>query len=86
MAKKIAESPESYPTVKNINLSQCFSEDADGNNARYETHCIDDHVKSLSGKSSAEAETDSSDGAETDSETDADSESTEEAEVESDEL
>lgn len=27
-----------------LNLKPCFLEDADGNNARYETHCIDDYV------------------------------------------
>lgn len=94
MAKKMAESPESYPTVKNIDLSACFLEDADGNNARYETHCVDNHVKGLNDKTSAEtaesdgtsAETAESDGAETDYETDVDSESSEEMVVESDEL
>jgi hypothetical protein len=84
MAKKMAESPESYPAVKNINLSACFSEDADGNNAKYETHCIDDHVKGLNKKASEE--TAESDGAETDSENDVESETSEEMDVESDEL
>ena len=36
------------PTFPNdgepLNLKPCFLEDADGNNARYETHCIDDYV------------------------------------------
>lgn len=84
MAKKMAESPESYPTVKNVDLSACFLEDADGNNARYETHCIDNHVKGLNDQTSAE--TTESDGAETDDETDVVSESSEEMVVESDEL
>jgi hypothetical protein len=84
MAKKMAESPESYPTVKNIDLSACFSEDADGNNAKYETHCIDDHVKGLNEK--APEETAESDDADTDFETDLESETSEEMDEESDEL
>ena len=84
MAKKMAESPESYPVVTKIDLSACFIEDADGNNAKYETHCIDDYVKGLNDKTPEE--TAESDDVETDSETDVDTETSEEMDVESDEL
>lgn len=46
-ARLIDASPESYPIVPSIDLTACFFEDSDGNNARYETICIDNHVKNL---------------------------------------
>ena len=44
VAKLIAQIPEAYPVVKPIPLTSCFKVDEDGNNARYETSCIDDYV------------------------------------------
>ena len=47
-SEKQASDVLDIPTFPNdgepLNLKPCFLEDADGNNARYETHCIDDYV------------------------------------------
>ena len=54
-AKALTETQGDSSDTSNIDLSKCFLEDADGGNARYETHCIDDHVKSLEIKKSSKA-------------------------------
>jgi hypothetical protein len=51
-AKIMVETTGESSDSNSIDLSKCFLEDADGGNARYETHCIDDHVKNLEAKKS----------------------------------
>ena len=51
-AKLLVETTGESSATKTIDLSKCFLEDADGGNARYETHCIDDYVKNLEAKES----------------------------------
>ena len=40
----VFDNPSPPSNGEPLNLKPCFLEDADGNNARYETHCIDDYV------------------------------------------
>ena len=54
-AKLLVETTGESSAMNSIDLSKCFLEDADGGNARYETHCIDDHVKNLQAKKSLKA-------------------------------
>ena len=43
----VFDNPSPPSNGEPLNLKPCFLEDADGNNARYETHCIDDYVNRL---------------------------------------
>ena len=57
----IDANPDQYPEGKSIDLSSCFLVDEDGNNARYETRCIDDYVSNLgAGDSKSESDVTSS--------------------------
>ena len=71
-AKLIAENPDAYPVLKAVDLTACFLEDADGNNAQYITRCIDDHVLNLR-KAESDSVTDNETDTETESENDTDS-------------
>ena len=83
----IAANPDQYPEGKSIDLTSCFLVDEDGNNARYETRCIDDYVSNLgAGDSKSESEVTSSESesaVESDSEGSSETDSAAETETES---
>ena len=84
----IAANPDQYPEGKSIDLSSCFLVDEDGNNARYETRCIDDYVSNL-GAADSKSESDvtsneSESAVESDSEGSNETDSAAETETESD--
>ena len=69
----INANPDQYPEGKSIDLTSCFLVDEDGNNARYETRCIDDYVSNLgAGDSKSESDVTST---ESESESDVESDS-----------
>ena len=86
----IDANPDQYPEGKSIDLSSCFLVDEDGNNARYETRCIDDYVSNLgAGDSKVESdvtstESESESDVESDSEGSNETDSAAETETESD--
>ena len=43
----VFDNPSPPSNGEPLNLKPCFLEDADGNNARYETNCIDEYVNRL---------------------------------------
>ena len=43
----VFDNPSPPSNGEPLNLRPCFLEDADGNNARYETNCIDEYVNRL---------------------------------------